>query len=214
MKNELDNLENQPDLSLQKVEDKMIKFGYAVWPWHQAYQYFLADAAEQLGDHFLLPQMSEGLREKYLDFKSFGGALSDLQTGRPASFFSSEERAELCGELVEMRLRLRRYLDRDLLGINKNQYLNKVGEYKNLIEQIKANLEFLRELAKKEEDHTVLAQEINAKIRDFEHSLCLLGTELNYEAVCKAQDFFAGRKIELSRLRGINIPMQIDFYNS
>jgi hypothetical protein len=214
MKNELANLENNPNVSLEEIENKMIKFGYDVWPWNQAYKYFLITAEQQLGDHFLLPQMSPGLRQKYLDFKFFGGALGDLQTGRPASFFMAEERAELCGELVEMRLQLRRYLDRDLVGINKNQYLNKVDEYKNLIEEIKSNLEFLRNLVKQEVDHPALAGEINDKIRYFEHSLCSLGTELDYEAVCHAQDFFAGRKTELGRLWGINTPMQIDFFNS
>ena len=214
MKNELLNLENHPGATLPDIENKMIEFGYAIWPWNQAYKYFLTVAEERFGDHFLLPQMSDGLREKYLSFKEFGGTLKDLRTGGPASFFTSEERVELCGELVQTRLQLRSYLDRDLVGINRKQYLNKVEEYENLIEKIKANLNFLRVLARAEEDHPALADEINSKIRDFEYSLCSLGAELDYEAVCQAKDFFVGRKVELSRLRGINIPMQIDFFNS
>ena len=214
MKNELDYLENQLNKNLQEIEDKMIKFGYEVWPWNQAYKYFLTIAQEQLGDHFLLPQMSEGLREKYLDFKAYGGGLSDLQTGRPAAFFTTEERAELCAELVDMQTQLRDYVNRDLVGMNKKQYLNKVEEYKNLLEKIKYNLQGLRNLMRKEENEPILTGEINYKIKDFEYSLCSLGTELDYEAVCQAEDFFTGRKVELSRLRGINIPMQIDFFNS
>ncbi len=214
MKNKLVNLEDNPNVSLEEIENKMIKFGYDIWPWNQAYKYFLAAAQEQLGDHFLLPQMSESLREKYLYFKSFGGELKDLQTGRPAAFFTSEERAELCAVLVDMQAQLRDYVSRDLVGVNKKQYLNKIEEYEKLLEKIEFNLESLRNLVAKEEPDSVLTLEINSKIRDFEHSLCLLGTELNYEAVYQAPDFFAGRKIELSRLRGINIPMQIDFFNS
>ena len=83
-----------------------------------------------------------------------------------------------------------------------------------MLEKIKLNLKALWNLVYKEEKGSILFNEINSKIRDFEHSLCSLGTELDYEAVCQAPDFFAGRKIELSRLRGINIPMQIDFFNS
>jgi hypothetical protein len=196
------------------VEDKMAKFGYLVWPWNQAYKHFLAVAQEQLGEHFLLPQMSEGLREKYLDFKAYGGGLQDLQTGRPAALFTPEERAELCAALVDMQTQLRDYVNRDLVGVNKKQYLNKIEGYEKLLEKIKSRLESLRHLVTKEEKDSVLIIEINSKIRDFEHSLCLLGAEMDYEAVCQAQDFFAGRKIELSRLRGIHIPMQIDFFNS
>ena len=214
IKNELDNLANRPNISLEEVEDKMAKFGYEVWPWNQAYKYFLEVARDQLGEHFLLPQMSEGLRKKYSDFKVYGGGLKDLHTGRAAAFFTPEERAELCGELVDMQLQLKDYVTRDSVGINKKQYFTKIEEYEKLLNKIESNLDSLRGLVAKEEKDSVLTGEINSKIRNFEHSLCLLGTELDYEAVCQAQDFFAGRKIELSRLRGINIPMQIDFFNS
>ncbi len=214
IKNELDNFVDQPDINVKQVENQMIKFGYDVWPWNQAYKYFLDVARDQLGEHFLLPQMSAGLREKYLNFKGYGGGLKDLHTGRAATFFTPEERAELCGELVDMQLQLKEYVNRDLVGVNKKQYLTKIEEYEKLLNKIKLNLEALWNLVFKEEKGTVLFNEINSKIRDFEHSLCSLGTELDYEAVCQAPNFFAGRKVELSRLRGIHIPMQIDFFNS
>ncbi len=214
MKKELSDLENNPGISLIDLEDKMIQFGYEVWPWNQAYKYFLSAATDSLGDHFLLPRMSEGLRLKYLSFQEFGGTLKDLHSGRPASFFTSEERAELCERLVDMRLHLKEYVNRAVVGDNKNQYLSKVEEYKILVEKIKFNLESLRNFMEKEEDGSILIGEINSKIKNFEHSLCLLGSEMDYEAVCQAQDFFVGRKVELSRMKGINIPMQIDFFNS
>ena len=214
MKKEIESIENNPRITLPEIEDAMVRFGYKVWPWNQAYIYFLQIAEEQLGEHFLLPTMSDGLQQKYLDFKAFGGTLKDLHSGRPASFFSLEERGELCEKLVEMKVQLREYLDRELVGINKKHYLRKVKEYEHLLEKIKSNLDSLRHFVEKEEHGSRLAEEIQAKIRDFEHSLCLLGNEMDYEAVCQAHDFFAGRKVELSRLRGIHIPMQIDFYNS
>ncbi|TSC84307.1 MAG: Uncharacterized protein G01um101413_602 [Parcubacteria group bacterium Gr01-1014_13] len=213
MKNELENLD-QSGLSLEKIENKMIKFGYEIWPWNQAYKHFLDIARDQVGEHFLLPQMSPGLHKKYLDFKVYGGGLKDLETGRAAIFFTPEERAELCTELVNMRVQLTDYVSRDLIGVNKNKYFEKIEEYEKLLQKIKSNLDSLRSMVVKEEAGSVLAGEINSKIRDFEHGLCLLGTELDYEAVCQAPDFFAGRKVELSRLRGIHIPMQIDFFNS
>ena len=214
MKKELDTLENNNQVTLLEVEDTMIQFGYEVWPWNQAYKFFLTIAEEQLGEHFLLPTMSNGLQDRYVAFKAFGGTLPDLHSGRPASFFTSEERGELCEKLVNMKVQLKEYLNRDLVGVHKNKYLAKVEEYKILLEKIKFNLESLRNFVEKEEDGSSLVGEINAKIKDFEHSLCLLGSEMDYEAVCQAHDFFAGRKFELSRMKGINIPMQIDFYNS
>lgn len=214
MRQEIEKLEADPRASLEQIEESMIRFGYEVWPWNQAYKYFLQIAEDQLGEHFLLPVLSQGLQNRYLDFKAFGGTLADLHSGRPASFFSSDDRGELCEKLVEMRMQLRQYLNRDLVGLHKKRYILKVAEYQELLEKIKFNLESLRNFVEKEEDGSGLIGEIQAKIKDFEHSLCLLGSEMDYEAVCQAHDFFTGRKVELNRLRGIHIPMQIDFYNS
>jgi hypothetical protein len=89
-----------------------------------------------------------------------------------------------------------------------------VEDFKVMLAEIKNNLENLRKLADGEEEHPSLAQEIAAKVREFEYGLCLLGPEINYEAVCKTEEFFRGRKTELNRFKGINIPMQIDWYNN
>ncbi len=213
MKNELENLANQPGLSVEGVEDKMVNYGYEIWPWSQAYNFFLEIAQEQLGDHFLLPQLSEGLQVKYLNFKGYGGTLADLQTGRPAIIFTPEERAELSEKLVDVRLQLRDYVRRDLTGMNQEKYFEKIEEYEELLKKIESNLNSLRDLVRNEEN-PVLISEINSKIKNFEHGLCFLGTEIDHEAIRQAKDFFAGRKIELSRLSGVNIPMQINFFNS
>ncbi|HSR89147.1 MAG TPA: hypothetical protein VLK22_01955 [Candidatus Udaeobacter sp.] len=212
MKNELAGLANQPNITLAAVESKMIKFGYEIWPWNRAYKYFLDIAVDQLGEHFLLPQMSAGLHEKYLVFKTCDGSLKDLHTGRAATFFTPEERAELFGRLVDLQLQLRDYVNRDLVGVNRKKYLQKVEEYQKLLKKIKSNLDSLRQLLLTEDEGSVLALEINSKIKDFEHSLCFLGTELDFEAVSQAPDFFVGRRAELNRLRGIHVPLEIDFF--
>lgn len=214
MKAELESQEARSDMPLKKVEDIIIEFGYEVWPWNQAYKEFLETVEARLGEHFLLPNLSEALQEKFLEFKEYGGTLRDLHSGRPADYFTSDDRVELCRELVNMQIKMKEYINRDILGLSKQKYLGKVDEFKALLNDIKNNIEGLRELAKSESEHPTLADEILDKIRHFEYSLCLLGPEIQYEAVCRAHEFFNGRKQELNRLRGINIPMQIDFYNS
>ena len=166
MKNELENLDRS-GLGLEEVENRMIKFGYEIWPWNQAYKHFLNIATDQVGEHFLLPQMSPGLHKKYLDFKVYGGGLKDLHSGRAAVFFTPEERAELCGELVNMQTQLTEYVSRDLIGVNKKKYFEKIDEYEKLLEKIKSNLDSLRGMVVKEEAGSILAGEINSKIRAF-----------------------------------------------
>ena len=212
MAHALSHLENDQTVSLEEIEDTMIKFGYEVWPWNQAYKEFLAVAETRVGEHFLLPKLTPELQQKYHDFKLYGGTLRDLHSGRPADYFTSEQRGELCVALVEMQRELRAYVNRELVGIEKVRYLRRVNEFQKVLEEIKATLNHLRELADKEQDHPNLANEIREKVRVFEHGLCLLGPELEYEAVCAAPEFFHGRKHELNRLRGIHRSVEVDFY--
>jgi len=161
-----------------------------------------------------LPNLNANLRQKYHEFREFGGTLHDLHTGRPAEYFTSADRTDLCRELVDMQVKLREYVDREIVGLAKAGFLKKVKDFSKLLDEIRGHIENLRKLAGDEKEHPELVSEIVAKIRDFEFSLCLLGPELQYEAVCQAHEFFRGRKQDLSRMRGANVPMQVDWYNS
>ncbi len=213
MAHALSHLEKDQTVTLDEIEDTMIAFGYEVWPWNQAYKEFVAAAETQIGEHSLLPRLSLPLQKKYHDFKSFGGSLRDLHSGRPADYFSPEDRVELCEALVEMQIDLRQYAKQEVCGVSKQKYLKRVAEFTTLLQDIKKNLDSMRQLAGKEQDHPTLADEIRARVRGFEHGLCLLGPELEYHAVCNSLEFFHGRKQEMNRMKGINEPLQVDFYN-
>lgn len=212
MKAELGALESQPNMPIEKLEDIMIRFGYEVWPWNQAYKEFLEVAEKSLGEHFLLPDLSAATQEKYAEFKEYLGTLHDLHSGKAAEFFNPEQRGELCSALVDMQNKLKNYVDREVVGMNNKKYLQRVEDFKVLIEDIKKHVEDLRKLAAAENDHPNLADEIKDKIRTFEYSLCMLGPELQYDAVCQAKDFFVGRKQDLNRMRGTHMSAQIDWY--
>lgn len=208
----LHRLENDPKATLDEVERAMIKFGYEVWPWNQAYKEFLAVAEDKVGEHFLLPKLSKELQSKYKDFKLYGGTLRDLHSGRPAVFFTSEERVELCGALVSYQQELRDYTSHELKGLEQDKYLERVNDFLDILEDIRNMLDNLRMLADREADHPMLAAEIRSQVTHFEHGLCLLGPELNYTAVCNSAEFFGERKHHLNRLKGIHEPKQVDFY--
>lgn len=206
MEHALSHLKNDQTVTLEAVERTMITFGYELWPWNQAYREFLALAESHMGEHFLLPRLSKGLQEKYHDFKKYGGTFRDLHAGQPAHYFNQEERSELCLRLVEMQHDLRSYVEREVVGLQRKKYLERVKEFGTLLEEIRGTLNHLKELAESEQDHPTLAGEIRSKVEHFEHGLCLLGPELEYDAVCQSPEFFKGRRLELNRLRGIHIP--------
>ena len=81
------------------------------------------------------------------------------------------------------------------------------------VQEFKKELAELRQLAK-DEDHTELASQIYARIEAIEHSFGHLGQELQHHDILNAVEFFQGRKKELQRMRGIDIPKWIDFYNN
>lgn len=207
----LNHLKRDQTVTLEDIEKTMVLFGYEIWPWNQAYREFLALAETDIGEHFLLPKLSPDLQNKYHDFKKYGGTLRELHSGSPAEFFSIDERNELCAGLVDMQVELREYVSRDVISMNTDRYLERVGEFKRLIKEIRETLDHLRDLADKEQDHPSLAHEIRDKVRYFEHGLCLLAPELEYHAVCEAPTHFQGRKRDLNRMKGINVPVQINF---
>lgn len=213
MKHALEHLEKDPTVSLESVEDTMVSFGYVAWPWNQAYQEFLALAEGEVGEHFLLPCLSVGLQEKYNEFRAYGGTLRDLHSGRPAEYFTSEERVELCVALVEMHRDLLQFVNRQVVGTEKKRYFQRVENFKKVLGEIREKLNEMVLLSEREQDHPNLASEIRARVKSFEHGLCHLAPTPDYEAVCQSVDFFHGRKVDLNRLRGIHVPMEVDFYS-
>ncbi len=213
IKHALDHLENDPTVSLSEIEDTMVMFGYEVWPWNQAYREFLALAEGEVGEHFLLPRLSQELQTKYEDYKGYGMSLRDLHSGNPAEYFTSEERVELATALVDLQNDLRKYLEHKIISEYQTKYLSRVQEFTRLLDEMRARIQDLRSLADSEQDHPTLADEIRQQIKAFEHGLCLLGPELRYDAVLGSPEYFHGRKSELNRMRGIHESLEIDFYN-
>lgn len=199
--------------NLKELENLMVKYGYELWPWRQAFKEFLSLTENQVGEQFFLASLSENLQERYLEYRELGLNFTDFHSGRSAGYFNDEERSVLAVALLEMHKNLRDFAIREVVGLKKERYLKKVDEFRIILEQIKNNLDNLRRLANQESDHTMLANEIYARVEAFEHGLCLLAPEFSHEDVGRAHEFFIGRKQELNRLRGIHETIEIDFYS-
>jgi hypothetical protein len=204
MHHALVHLEQDQTVTLREIEDTMIIFGSEAWPWNQAYREFFVLNESKIGEHFFIPKLKDETAKRYEDFKHYGGTLRDLHSGRPAEFFSVAERQDIRAALINTQSELREYTDREVLGTEKARYLNRVEEFTKLIARVQGILGELKKVAEDEQDHSVLADQIRARIKSFEYSFCLLGPNLEYEAVESSLEFFAGRKHELNRLRGIH----------
>jgi len=208
----LKDWENHPDIGIEEIESIMVKFGYEVWPYAQAYKEFLLASEEKIEEEFLLGFLDVNLQKRFIDFKLYGGSLQDLRIGQAVNFFEPEERVEICKALIEADLSIKDFTKQEVVGLKKKEYLEKVKEFKKTLKNIKKEIKNLYELAHAEEDHPSLAREIRERAKDFEHSLCDLGQGLDHFAVCNSIDFFASRKQHLNRLRGIHNVVEVDFY--
>ncbi|MDD4476765.1 MAG: hypothetical protein PHY40_01250 [Patescibacteria group bacterium] len=195
------------------IENELMEFGYHFWPWKKAYEEFLSATEKQAGENFLLPMLSSDLREKYAEFKLYGGTFEDLITGGPAVFFTEAERMELTPALIDTRRKLRKYSKRAVQGLERQKYEKKVNEYEAALEEIKSGLEKLRFLAEQEAEHETVKNEILSVIEKFEQGLCCLGPDVRCEDVKQSVEFFLGRKQDLNRMRGIHLPAKMNFFD-
>ncbi|OGH93754.1 MAG: hypothetical protein A2538_02640 [Candidatus Magasanikbacteria bacterium RIFOXYD2_FULL_41_14] len=209
----LKRLENNPTVDVTEIENALVAFGYEAWPWHKAKKHFWQRAWDKLGEHFFVPKLSPSLREKYGDFTLCGGTLQDVHAGVPIDYFNIEQRRELIDALTQLETDLARHVDTQITGVEKEQFLNLVDEYRAVADKIKAKLVDLRKLAQGENEHANLAREINEKIKLFEHGWCYLAPEPQYHDVCEAMEFFQGRKKDLNRMRGAHLIPEVNFYS-
>ncbi len=213
MKKVIERLESQTDVIVEEVERLMIKFGYQVWPWNSAHKEFLLDMEEKMGDHFLLPKLSPELQEKYRGYQGYGMTISDLHSGRPmGEYFTSEERNELAEALVDTREDLHKYVSHQAGGLEKDRFLARVDELHAKLKDIKGHLSELKAMSEIDDGHDNLADEIRSRIKKFEYGLCWLGPDIDHEEVEQAVEFFKGRRHDLNRMKGIHVPMEVDFY--
>lgn len=211
LRRELKNTQEN-ETTLAEIEKVMVQYGYEIWPWNQAFKEFLQQCEESVGEQFFLSHISESLQKKYLEYRELGMTWRDIYNGNAVNYFSDDDRIGLAEGLVEMKQDLKDFASREVVGIKKQMYLNKVEEFKVILGKIKENLDRLRTLAEGESNHPRLADEINARVEAFEHGLCLLAPEITHSEVEQAHEFFVGRRQELNRLRGIHETIEVDFY--
>ncbi len=192
----IEQIRSNFDLEIKELDKTVIVFGKKLWPYRKAFEEFLDVYEAQLGEKFLLGKLTKNIANRYQEFLAHGGTLRDLHTGNPASFFTPEERTELCMALVEMNKSVRDHAAQAVVTGDRQRYEKKVVEFQIILDDIEKRLDTLRTMADDEQEHPELAEEIREQILSFEYGLCLLGPAHSYEAVCSAKGHYVGRKHE------------------
>jgi len=199
-------------ISLEDSEHGLVALGYAVWPYRQAHRKFLDAAEAALGAHFVLPRVSENLKNKLETYRAHGMDDKHWQSGATADYFNSEERLELSQALALAQEDLRQYTHRQIISTSRKQYLEQVAKYQEILDSLKIKIEELKELAGQADNHPGLQADILDRVNTLEQGLCNLAPEPTIADAELVLEHFRGRHHDLDRMRGIQVPVEVDFY--
>ncbi|MFB6225841.1 MAG: hypothetical protein ABEJ02_00640 [Candidatus Paceibacteria bacterium] len=194
MKEALDQVENNMSLKKDDVEEVVIKFGKAIWPYRKAFHEFVDLYEGKIGEKIFLTKMPNKFKVEYKEFKKEGHTFRDLYSGKQAQFFDLEYRTQLHQALAQTRTDVKKHVRQLVTSSEKDEYMGKVEEHKEILSDIEDKLDQLRDLADNEYEHPELVGEIKQQIEAFEHSLAGMGSSVDHEEIMNAPEFFEGRK--------------------
>jgi hypothetical protein len=201
MKEALIQLEHNPHLTIEEVEDTMISFGKKIWPYRKAYHEIVDVYEGKIGETMLVSALPKSIQKKYGEFIAHGGTYRDFVAGGAATeFFEPEERIALTKVLVSVRDAIYQHARQAALSTDITMYQKKIEEFSHVQAEIDAVFEQLHSLADAEQEHPELASEIRAHIRGFEYGLAALGPQASISTMAESIDYFASRK-EFKKMR-------------
>jgi hypothetical protein len=196
MAHAIEQVRLNPHTTLAEVEETTLTFGKQLWPYRKAFYEFTAQYEGEMGETYLEGRLSVAMKKRYREFLAYGGSFRELCIGRPALFFTAEERGLLCSILPLVLQDVRSFAMQAVMSTEKPRYRAHIQEFATILLDIERRLDSLRQMADEEQEHPELATEIRSQVRSFEAGLCLLEQETRYEAVCNAEEHFIGRKKE------------------
>ncbi|KKQ27562.1 MAG: hypothetical protein US42_C0008G0073 [Candidatus Magasanikbacteria bacterium GW2011_GWC2_37_14] len=195
MEHALIHLQSDYLLTPEEMDNMVIAFGKKIWPYWKAFEEFYALYQGKLGEKFLLGKLSTGVKKHYILFKDHGADYKDLRMGKGAEFFSLEERMEFKGALVEIDNELRKYVQQEVLSVERTKYEDLIISFQTIFEDIEKRLGTLRLMAEDEAEHPQIASEIREQVKAFEFGLCLLGPHSRLSELVEFEDYYLERKM-------------------
>jgi hypothetical protein len=196
IKQAYEQVQHNFDLSLEEVEHTVIVFGKKLWPYRKAFEEFFNIYESKFGEKFLIGALTPTLKKRYKEFKEYGGVYRDLHTGNPSVFFEATERHNICKAIISVNENIRLHTVQAIMTVDRIRYEKRVVEFQLILDDIEKRLDSLRLMADDEQEHPELATEIREQVKSFEHGICLLGPPHHYDAICRSEEHFVGRKKE------------------
>lgn len=195
----LEGVRENTNIEIDELEDLMADWGKRLWPQNQAFANFYKIHEDEFGHKLLLQRLSPVLRDRCENFFEMGGSFKDVYRGAAAHHFDLGEREELLPVLVELKFELEKLARHAVVHNHRQEYLEKVVYFSELLANMEKHLGNLNVLREKEiQEESRLADDIEHFIKGVKHGFAKLGPAVDYEHVSGAYDYFVGRKKERS----------------
>lgn len=190
----LEQVKCNPDISVEELEHTMIHFAKLVWPEMQAFQEFYNSYEARMAESIFVQKLTPMLRTRYNEYKTDKHTFKELQRGLHMNSFLDHERATVHELMVDVVCDIRAFAYQAVAHDDREHYEERIREFRKIRDEIELQLDGLRSLAEREQEHPQLAAEIREHIKGFEHGFAFLGPSVDYQAVCESHVHFAGRK--------------------
>jgi hypothetical protein len=199
MAHALEHIETNIDLEESEIEQMLINFGKALWPYRKAFQELYDVYDSQLGEKMFISKIDSKLKRRYRIFVEQGGSFVDLHTGKNIAFFSEEERVTLCEIFVSIKREVSSHTAQKIISTDRDKYEKRVIEFQNILDDTEKRLDTVRQMIHDEQEHPRFVSEMRELIYHFEEGLCLLSAEPDFGILCHVEEHYDGRRYELSK---------------
>jgi len=199
MAHALEHIETNMDLTETDIEQMLINFGKALWPYRKAFQELYDVCHMELGEKLFLTKLDNRLKKRYRVYLEHGGCYADLHSGKDVTFFSEDERVSLCTAFIVVRKEVALQTTQRVSSVDREKYEGRVVEFENILDDMEKRLDIIRQMVRDEQEHPRFAAEMRALIYHFEEGLCLLSGESDLDTLCRIPEHYEGRRYELSK---------------
>lgn len=190
----LEQLEGNPHLTIEELEQTMIGFGKKIWPYRKAFHEIFDSYDGTVGETQLINLLPRHLKQVYGEFMTHGGTYRDVLAGGATQLFEVEDRPTLTAAIITVRSAVYQHARQAAVTTDRDRYVQKIEEFRHVQDEIEAVFDQLHTIADAEQEHPELASEIRAHIRGFEYGLAALGPDIQHEEVLASVEYFAERK--------------------
>ncbi|OIO20302.1 MAG: hypothetical protein AUJ23_00545 [Candidatus Magasanikbacteria bacterium CG1_02_32_51] len=195
MRDKIEEVVENSQLTLRELEDFMIFYGKKIWPFVQAFEDIYHLYHEKLSEKIFLQKASKKITKKYILMKETGVKFVDLFSGAVHHFFDYEDKMELSELLISLKKDIRQHAIQAVMTHEKENYEMKINKYGQMVKDINLVIEDLHKFANEEKDRDFV-DDILDKTRTIEYSLAFLGPKISYGEIMDLPEYYLGKKEE------------------